>query len=272
VGEKMGGDYTSETQLLADAKEAQNIILGLRDWDFELIKNDTSLTTTQNENKYDLSDLTYDLKYSNSIEGILNIKFKNKVLKHIDIDEMEELFEGVAETTLASNSLALATSLTLTDSYEFTETGSIYIGSDTVKYTANAESTGILTGCTGTTSAHTAGDSVWQGIIPGEPEKYSIFNGQLILNVPVDSDNAGMKLKIKYLKKTTPFDDFEDTTDIPFYEAISYYIASKIERRKRNFDESAKQREEFDRIISANINRYKLQTMDDTTYYNFENI
>jgi len=244
----------------------------LKDWDFEMVYNETSLALTENEYKYALSGLTYSPKYTNTIQAIQAVKIGNNPLSYIDIDEFDEETENWVQTTLAANSLALATSITLTDSYEFSESGSVYVGSDTVAYTANTETTGVLSGCTGTTHAHIAGDSVWQGVTPGLPEKYTIDAGYIKLNVPVETDYVGYKLKIRYLKKLTRLSDFSDNTEIPFTYTAQTFLASKIEARKGNLDEAKRWMDDFRLQLFSEAKSNKAPMLESGTYYDFEEI
>ena len=274
VGVEIGDEHARESQLLRDANEAQNIIAKKNDWIFELIKNDTSIASTENEYKYALSGLTYALKYPDSKQGILNIHFGSGLLDYIDNDEFDEEMEGTVHTELAADSAISATTVTLDDSYEFAEEGTVYIGSNTLTYTANTETTGVLSGipASGDYSIETAvseNDTVWQGVAPGVPTKYTIFNGYIYLNVPVETDEVGKKIKFKYLKQLSRFTDFSDTTEIPFYEAIEKYIAYKIEKRRGNEESAQALRGEFYEIVSINEDAYKLPVMEELEYYDF---
>lgn len=274
IGIKIGDKHAKEQQLLLDANEAQNIITRMQDWIFELVKNDTSIATTENENKYALSGLTYAMKYADSKQGIKSVRIANDILDYYDINEYEESFEGVAETTLSETATVGATSITLTDSYEFNESGTIYLGGDTITYTANNESTGVLSGISASgsgsiTTEMASGSSVWQGVSPGVPTKYTIFDGYIYLNKPVETDEVGKKLKFKYLKALTRFTDYSDVIAIPFYEAISKYISFKIEKRRGNKEDALYYKAEFDEIVKINGNAYKLPIMEVYKYYNF---
>ena len=271
AGVDINSEFAKEDQLLRDANEAQDYILKSNDWIFELIKDDTSIASTENENTYALSGLSYALKYPNSKQGILNVKFGSDKLKYIDTDDMDEEFEGVAQTTLASDMAITDTTITLTDSYEFSEEGSVYVGAnDPIPYTVNTETTGVLSGVDADDidTAASSGANVWQGIKPGVPEKYTIFNGNIILDKPVETDEVGKKIKFKYLKRLSRFDTFDDTTDIPFYQAISKYIAYKIEKRAEK-DTAMTTFAEFKNVLDINKDIYKINTMEESTYYNF---
>lgn len=271
---EIGSQYATEKALLSDANEAQDYIAQSQDWSFELIKDDTSITTTPNENKYSLSALTYPIKYPGTYQGILSVKFGNQPLDYLSIDEMEDVFAHSAETTLAANANIADTSITLTDSNEFADQGTVYLGENLVTYTANNKTTGVLSGISAAdiTVAVSAGATVWQNVSPTIPTAYTIFNNQIILNAPVETDSAGVKLKIKYLKILDRLTDFSSVLEVPFYNAVHEFVASKIEQRKRNFDEAKRHAGDADDIIKMNQDIYKLPTLEEETYYNFRTI
>lgn len=267
-----GGQYASELQLLTDANEALDRIQEKQDWVFELVKNDTSIATTTNENEYALSGLTYALKYKGTQQGILNAYLGTAELTVIQPDEMDALYIGTAKTTTSATINIADTSVTLTDSNEFGESGTIYVSSTSAApYTANAQSTGVLSGFSASQfdAIIASGTNVFQNISPGLPTKYSIFSNTILLNTPVSSTYAGRKLKIKYLKRLSPFTSFATTTEIPFYSILSDYIASKIAARKQQFDDEQKFLTKFFTYMENNSSIYKLPTLEESTYYTF---
>jgi len=268
----VGSDYATEDQLLMDANEAQDMIAQTQDWIFELVKNDTSIASTENEHVYALSGLTYAMKYTGTPQGCLDVRFADGVLDKLSIDDMDKEWEGVVYTTLSSGITAGDTSITLSDSYEFAENGTVYAGANSAAtYTTNTESTGVLSGFSATafTSDVSSGANVYQGVSPGKPSKYAIFDGNIILDVPVETDEVGKKLKFKYLKALTRFTTFASTTEIPFPQALSYYVAANILQRKGNAEEANLMMARFQDILMRNASIYKLPTLDYQQYYNF---
>lgn len=246
-----------------------------KDWSFELIKNDTSITTTENENEYALSGLTYALKYPNSDRGILNVRLGTKVLNYQDVSTFDDEMEDIIKTYIATAASAGDTSIVLDDTYEFAESGTFYVGGDTVTYTTNTKTTGTLSGipASGTgaiTETHAVDSSVWQNLNPGLPTKYTIFNNRILLNRPVDEDYTGQKLKFRYLKALTRFTSWSDVTEITFPYLAKYYIASRIEAKKGNLEQSNYLLNLFNSKLEMEAIRDGLQTLQSETYYNFD--
>lgn len=220
----------------------QDDVTARRNWSWEIVDEQT-ITSTTNTNKYALSGLSSTLKHTDSDKSIIAVRFGDDILDKMDWLEYLDSQEGVAYTTLSADIAIGATSCTLTDSYEFSETGTIVIGTDTVTYTANTETTGVLSGIPSSgdysfASTHSSGDAVWQGITPGKPTKFCIYNDNIYTEKPVSSTYAGYKFKVSYYKKISAFSDYADTTDIPFVYLGQYWLAARIEYKKRNFNEA----------------------------------
>jgi hypothetical protein len=98
-----------------------------------------------------------------------------------------------------------------------------------------------------------------------------VYDNVLILDVPVSKEEAGKKLKIKYLKKLSDLTDLSSTTEIPFYRAIPWYVAHKIQIRKGNTDEAQKLFDKFFQMVQANMDRYRLPMLEEETYWQFTN-
>jgi hypothetical protein len=246
-----------------------------KDWSWEIFEDTSSLVIVANTHKYALSGLSEDLKYDDNERGLINVRFGSRPLKYIDITSYDQYMEGRVSDSLESGCVAGETTITLVDSSEFGESGSVYLGSETLTYTANAQSTGILSGipASGTGSiaeSHSAGDPVWQGASPSLPTKYTIFDGYILLDVPPDATYAYYKLKVRGLKKLSRLTSFSSVTDIPFTYLAKYFVASKIEAKKGNTNSA-------DRLYTIYLNKLEiealkdpLQTTEQTTYYDFD--
>ena len=240
----------------------------VKDWIHELIKNDTSISATENENEYALSGLTYTLKYPDSKQGILDVRFGTGILDYVDPAEMDKDFENIHRTEVKTAITASDTSIVLDSTYELADDGSVYIGEDTITYTGNTKATGTLTGCTGVDNSHSVDAAVWQNVQPGLPTKYTIFDGKIIVNCPIDTDYVGYKFKFKYLKALTKFSDFSDTTEIPFYNSLETFLRSRIELKKGNRSEGDKIMEQFEKELARNGASQYTPTLEGIKYYN----
>jgi hypothetical protein len=248
-----------------------------KDWSFEVFEDKTSVSATVLENTYAISGFSSDLKYENSHKGILSLKFGNTTLAYKDLDYFEkEYIDGTVRTTSNGGAAIAATSMVLTDSGEFASSGSIYVGDMTITYTTNTLATNTLSGIPASgagaiTSTITSGDAVWQGVSPGVPEIYTIFNSNIILNVPVSDDYEYYKLKIRALKKLTRLTSFSNTVEVSYVHSAKYYIAYRIEDRKGNAEESAKLYQIFRDKLEKDATRDPLQMCEELDYYNFDN-
>lgn len=264
--------FALENDLLTDINEAQNAVVEKQNWVFEMIKDDTAIASTVNENRYALSALTYTVKFPGTFQGILNVRFGPEPLKYVSPDEMDDILKNAVVTTLNGAVSANATSVVLTDSYEFSSVGSITLGSNTgVAYTTNTKSTGTLSGISASAIATSVSDgaSVWQGINPGKPTKYTIFNGYIVLDCPVSTSEAGKKLKVKYLKQLTAFSDYASTTEIPFCDCLKYYVASKIFARKQAQGDADAKMNMFMEKLAENGSVYQMPSLEEQEYYAF---
>lgn len=272
AGVTIGADYATEAMLYRDINACLKEISQKQDWSFEVVTNITSLTTTENENEFSLASLTYPIKHAISNRAILDVRIgTSKPLDYLSPDDMDREMEGVVHGYLSSAVTAGDTSVTLTDSYEFnSDAGTISLGSNNgVAYTANTETTGVLSGISATaiTADVASGGSVWQGVSPGLPTKYTIIEEKIVFNVPIDTDYVGQKIKIRYLKKLDTISTFGDIVDVSFYNAIPLYIAYRIETRKRNFEVAKDFYTQFMDKVNDNLNTYAAPIMDGMYYW-----
>jgi hypothetical protein len=183
-----------------------------------------------------------DLRDKNSNINILSLRVgaDNIPLEYQDTNEFNENYRNVAHSTLNGAILAGATSLTLTSSGDFDEDGDIYIAAeditltnDSVAYTANAESTGVLSGVTGAL-AHATGRDVWQNMSFGLPTAYTVNDGYIYFDVPFDDDYAGENIKADYYSELVAYDSDADVLDEPATDLFVNYLKAKIKYKKSN--------------------------------------
>jgi hypothetical protein len=184
--------------------------------------------------------LPSDLRKPNTSEHILSLRVgeRGQPLSYQDINDFNENYEGVVHTTLNGALLTGDTSIVLTDSGDFDETGDIKIAAvsvattiDTVTYTGNTEATNTLTGVTGIQAAgHTTGRDVWQHCNFGLPNTYTVDgeNKQLEFDVPFDDDYAGENIYMDYYTVLPAYDSDTDVLDEPEYDLFVSWLKWKI--------------------------------------------
>lgn len=245
-----------------------------KDWSFEMVEDTTSLDAATMENTYALSSLTEEMKYGETNQSILNVRVGSEIIYPYQIEDHDKQMQGVDQTTVATAVTAADTTLVVADSSEFSDAGSLTVGSDTVTYTAKDDSTNTFSGipASGTgsfASGHSVGATVWQGLSGGLPSYYTIFNGNLIFDRPFSSTYDGYPIKVRYIKKLSTLSENSASTEVPFYWVFPFYIASRIEMRRGNFDKSREFDKYFEKHLQEQAEIDKSYILDNYRYFNF---
>ena len=175
----------------------------------------------------------------NTPKAILGMRIgKDTNLTYISKSEYEYLFQNVAYTTVATTYASGATSIVLTDSRDFDDSGSfnVYTGTtiDDISYTTNTRSTNTISGVTDNDSGGTAVDPVWQGEPQGRPSRYTIFEGSAYFDtVPDTTANlVGQNIWLDYYKKVTRVNTDGDEITVPDQLCIQYWLEAMIKKHK----------------------------------------
>ena len=188
------------------------------------------------DNSYALPTDISDDNTPKAIQG-LRIGTGNN-LTYITKAEYEHLFQNVAQSSVSTTYSAGATSIVLTDSRDFNDSGAInvYTGTsiDNVSYTTNTKSTNTLGTVTSNDSGGTALDPVWQGESQGLPQRYTIYEGVLYFDtVPDNSTNLiGANIWIDYYKKVVRVDTDGDTLTVPDPLCVQNWLEAMIKKAK----------------------------------------
>lgn len=184
-----------------------------------------------------------DLRDRNTNKNLLNIRVgrQNRQVYYQDQNRFNQNYWNIAHSTLNGAILSGATSIILTSSGDFTDTGNIYIGAesisetrDTAAYTTNTLSTNTLGTVTGVTSNHASGQDVWQGANFGIPTWYTISDGDIKFNIPFDDTYAGENVYADYYQALTPVNSDSDLLDEPVYDFYVNFLKYKIKYKKSN--------------------------------------
>lgn len=185
--------------------------------------------------------LPTDLRDPDTSKHILTVRLgKDKLpLNWMDKVEMNRWYQGIAHTTLNGSITTASTSIVLTSSGDFDESGSVDIAAediteevDNAAYTTNTESTATLGTVTDITANHADDRDVWQGASFGTPTAYFVNDGVMYFNQPFENDIAGENIFLDYYQKKTLANSFGDLLDENFFPIYKSYMRYRIKLRK----------------------------------------
>ena len=265
------------------AQDAQDEVVNFRDargvphdWPFEIVAG--TLTSTEGENRYALSGLTYEMKYGFDRKSIIEkgLKLGTIPLTFKDKGDFDDLMKNKIKGYLTVEAIAGATTITLTagETYEFADSGSVVVGVDTLTYTGKTDASNLLTGIPASgsgsiTETHAVGSVVWQNITLGKPTYYTIFNEYLEVDTPIHSDFAGIRFKLNYLKKISTISEPTDVTEVPFYFIFKYFVAGRIEQQRKNETIADKYFAKFKELLEMQARVHSLPMTEPLTYFEF---
>jgi len=190
------------------------------------------------EGEYSIAVPT-NLRNPDTPENILNLQIGSdgNSIGYIDYNSWKDWYIGVNHTTVASQPSIGQVTLVLADTADFDSSGSIKIGDNTITYTANDTSTNTLSGIPASgdgsiDTAHAVGTNVWQNIGYATPTEYTIFEGKIYFNAPVESDLDGKNVFMSFYKTLTSINSDSDELDEPDTDMYISYLKYKIKSRK----------------------------------------
>jgi len=185
--------------------------------------------------------LPTNLRDPDTYKNILAVSIgKSKVpILPVDKREMNRWYTGIARGTLNGALSASASSIVLTSSGDFDESGAVSIAAediteeiDVANYTTNTESTATLGTVTNVAVNHATLRDVWQGASFGLPIEYTVDNGLITFSQPFDNNRAGENIWIDYYAEITHADSDGDVLDEPFFHIYVPYLRYRIKLRK----------------------------------------
>lgn len=242
LGEVRGGKITEEflDQALMEGRRELDQDPRILRWSFRT-KFDTDIGTII-PGQWKVSSPT-DLRDKNTPKNILGIRIgrQNTPLDYQDRVRFNQNYTNIAHTTLNGAITTIDTSIVLTSSGDFDESGTISIAGtsvghtvDSVAYTANNESTNTLSGVTGIGANKASGTDVWQGASFGYPSNYTIDNGEIKFDIPFADDLDGENIYMDYYQELQQYDSDADSLDEPFYNLFVPYLRWRIKYLKAN--------------------------------------
>ena len=171
--------------------------------------------------------------YSN--KGILDIHLEGRAsLTYKDEREWNDLLVGTIYDTLSAAALAAATTVYLTNSFSFGDTGTFLCRGDLVDYTVNATATGKLT-VTALDSGLADGSMAWTGTYQtGNPQYYTVKDGYIYFYPIPTSAYASVNVMIDYWKVAPVIDSDADTIDMFRFDLVKYWLTASVRAMKNN--------------------------------------
>lgn len=175
------------------------------------------------------------LRDPDSPDNILGLRIggEGSNLSYIGKHAFDMLYVDTPHTTVGTTTSVGATSIVLTNSRDFDESGTIRIAANSITYTANDQSTGTLSGipASGTGSidvAHASGVDVWQNASFGLPGEYTVFEDTIYFNQPFESTYVDRNIYMDFYRTMPEYDSDGDTLDEPDPDAFVSYLKWKI--------------------------------------------
>lgn len=247
LGMDIDGRLITKRFLFDALNEARREIdedIGIKRWSFRSVFNYKLYSIIPGQ--YKVTTPT-DLKDPSTNKNIIKIRVgrESKDCYYFDQEELERRYMTTYHTTLAGAITSADTSISLAESGDLDESGSIYIAAaavdevlDAVEYTDNTEATDTISGVTGIrTAGHAYGVDVWQNATFGLPTNYTVNNGSIYFSQPFSDEFAGESVFIDYYKKIEDINSDEDILDEPFYNIYISFLRFKIKQKKdKNLD------------------------------------
>lgn len=184
------------------------------------------------------------LRDRNTFKNILGIRLGKQFRPCVYQDRVRfnQNYLNVAHTTLNGAVVFGATSIVLTSSHDFDDSGSITIAGNApgtlksnIAYTANNRTTNTLTGVTGVPAAgYATGLDCWQNGIFGLPTAYTIDSGTIYFDTPFYDQLDGRNITGDWYNALPTAVNDSATFDEPFYDLYISFLKWKIKYKKAN--------------------------------------
>lgn len=166
-------------------------------------------------------------------------------LSYVSPIEFDNELVDVARGVVTSQASVGATSLAVTNSYDFEDSGSVNVYISGTKYTltytavTRSSSSGALTGIPasgdGSITAIIPADTVvWQNEIEGEPSIYTVRNGALEWWPLADDDHDNTNAYLDYWHVASSVDGEGDTIDLQRFDMLQNYLTWRMKMKARH--------------------------------------
>lgn len=209
-------------------------------------------------------ELPTDIADSFSDQAIYGFRISGRPnMERITKEEYDKLYINVEHSNLALPIVIGNSTITLEDSTDFDDSGSVAIQDSSYTFTANDRSTGVLTLSAAVTLAadeQVVGTDVWSDVLDGEPVYYTVYNGRAYFSSPISSQWSKKNIMMDYYSKPVPIDSDNDTLNIPDFTIYHYYLAWKIALARTNGEPSNASQNFMNLYLSRKTNLKRIET------------
>ena len=183
--------------------------------------------------------LPSDIDDSNTNKSIYNFSLGNDPnMTWIDKEEWDRVVYDIRYTQLAVALNPGDATATLSDSSDFNASGTFQVGNNSIAYTANNKTTGVLTLTAVSTATVASGYDVFQNISLGTPYYYTIHSGYVWHYPACDILHDKLDYSMDYYSQLVPITSDTDTIIVPDPVMIKDYILSKFIKRMNNGEDT----------------------------------
>lgn len=202
----------------------------------------------------------------NSNKSIYNFKIgTGSNISWVDKEKWNDLTQGVAYTTLANNVNINDTTITLVDSANFTQPqGTVTIGSNSYNYTANNQSTGVLTLLTASTTTNTAGFAVFQGATQGDPLYWTTYGGNIYFYPILDQTQSMTEGFLDYYSGLVQTTTDTQAIVLPDPTVVQYYLAWKFLLKINNGEDTVGTDAKYNKFVEQRDKMIQKESMNRT--------
>ena len=179
-----------------------------------------------------------DIEEPNQNKSFLDVRINGRSLRWQDKKEFNGRMNEARRTQVRTAAAAADTTLKLDNSYDFRDSGSVnvYVSGTkyTITYTGVTRSTtaGVLTGVPasgdGSISVTIPVDTnVWQDESEGQPEYYTVYDGNVYFWPMPDASNDYMNVTADYYTRRTAVDSYGDILDERRYDCLKHWLKWK---------------------------------------------
>lgn len=215
----------------------------LKRWPEHYTYNGVIGQTSRGVNVITMPTTAYDTETNKSIIGVRFGTGKN--IDYLDPVTFDSQLQTVATTQVTTQATAGQTTLSIDNSYDFEDSGTVnvYVSGTkySITYTGVTRSTtaGVLTGIpasgTGSITVTIPADTyVWQNEIEGTPLWFTVRNGNIEFWPLVDGNNDNTNVYADYSHVVTTIDSDADTIDQQRYDMVQQYITWRAKMKIRN--------------------------------------